>query len=127
MKRFPFLLFAFLFLTSAIAHAQTVVGPNSTSAWDVAVADAATPAAAAALTYKMYEGSTPTTLTGVTCVVGATGFQTCQAKLPAFSAGIHTVTLTATNVVGESPKSAPASFNMVLAAPGAPVNFRQVP
>ncbi len=78
-------------------------------------------ATASGLTYRYYLDSAAAgvTLTGAVCA-GTTTI-TCTFPIPAFTAGGHSVTVTATNVIGESPKSASVAFTMVRSAPGAPL------
>lgn len=90
-------------------------------AWDQ---DAPTLADAQAYTYKYYpDGSaTGVTFAVVTCSGAATPF-TCSAPIPAFTPGNHTITLTASNIAGESAKSNPFGFSFVV-TPGVPNNIR---
>lgn len=101
----------------AIPHVASAQATGTSKlAWDQpSVPDAAT---AQAFTYKYYaDGAT----TGVTCT--GTAPVTCQVNYPAFTPGSHTLTLTASNVAGESPKSAVFSFTFVV-IPAAPNNIR---
>lgn len=77
-----------------------------------------------AYTWKYYADSATTGigLTGVTCTGPVSPYQ-CEAPFPAFTPGPHTLTLTASNLAGESVKSAPLSFAFVV-TPGAPTNLR---
>lgn len=77
-----------------------------------------------AYTWKYYADSATTgvTLTSVTCVGTASPFQ-CEAPFPAFTPGSHTLTLTTSNLAGESVKSTPLSFSFVV-TPGAPTSLR---
>ena len=102
--------------SSAVAQTGTAA---SRLAWDQ---PNATTAEAQALTYAVYaDGATVgTVLTGVACVGAA---PVCSAPFPAFTPGAHTVTLTAKNVAGESPKSAPLTFTFVV-VPSAPATLR---
>lgn len=72
-------------------------------------------------TYSYYEGTVKTAFTGVSCT-GTTSPFRCVVKIPAFSPGQHSITITATNVAGESAKSSPFVFNMVV-TPATPVNI----
>lgn len=80
-------------------------------------------------TYKYYpDGSTSgITLSNIVCGNGAsaTSFQ-CTAPFPAFTPGKHTLTISATNVAGESTKSSPFDFSFVV-VPAAPANLRALP
>src|SRR4051812_39179869 len=100
--RLRLLVVAIVLLAAARVEAQTVVGPMSEYAWSIA---AATPAAAQAFTYRVYDdGATTARLVpaaGLVCVAGTGGLQDCSAPLLAYTAGNHSVTLTAKNVVGE--------------------------
>jgi hypothetical protein len=77
-------------------------------------------------TYKYYEGTTGTILTGTTCT-GTTSPFPCTFTFPAFTPGSHTITVTAsdTSVTPnlESPKSAPLTFTFVV-VPQTPLNPR---
>jgi hypothetical protein len=75
-------------------------------------------------TYKYYaDGSaTAVAFAGVTCTGSASPY-TCEVAIPAFTPGTHTIQLTASNVAGESTKSAVFTFTFVV-VPGAPANIR---
>lgn len=109
-----------LIVLTASAFAQTGV-PGQKFAWDQ---PAATLAEAQGYTYKYYPDSATTgvTFTAVTCTGTATPF-TCEVLIPAFTPGNHSITLTASNVAGESAKSAPFAFTFVV-VPGVPGNIR---
>ena len=118
MKR---LCMALVFLgLSSLSIAQTAI-PTSKFAWDQS---APTLADANNYTYKLYtDGSvTSATLSGVVCS-GTTNPFVCTVNVPAFAPGSHAVQFTATNVAGESAKSAIFSFTMVI-QPAAPANVR---
>lgn len=85
---------------------------------------APTLADASGYTYKYYPdgATTGVTFTGVTCAGSAAPF-TCEVLIPAFTPGNHSITITASNVAGESPKSAPFAFTFVV-TPAAPVSIR---
>lgn len=111
-----------LSLTFAVsAFAQSTAVPNSRIAWDQP--NVASAAVAQSYTYKYYpDGATAgIALTGVTCT-GTAPVQ-CSAGFPAFTPGSHTLTLSATNAAGESPKSATLSFVFVV-VPSAPSNLQ---
>ena len=75
------------------------------------------------LTYKTYvdAATTGTLLNGVSCVGTASPFQ-CQAPFTGYPSGNHTLTLTASDSIGESAKSNSVPFG----PPGAPSNLRIV-
>lgn len=105
--------------------AQTPATPGSRFAWTQA---AATLADANAFTYRVYLEAAPVgQVLTATCVAGGTptSFE-CTAPIPAVTPGPHTVTFTAANAAGESPKSSPFSF-LMQAVPGAPTNVRILP
>lgn len=113
----PFLLLGF----ASSVQAQVVA--TDKLAWDQPAPDLAT---AQAYTYKYYLDAVATgiTLTGVTCTSAGTPVViSCKTAFPAFTPGSHTLTITATNAAGESPKSAVYSFQLVV-VPGAPTNIR---
>lgn len=101
-----------------VARAQATGG--SKLGWDQTAPDLAT---AQAYNYKYYPDAATTgiILSPVTCTLTA-GVIHCQAAFPAFTPGSHTVTVTASNAAGESPKSGILSFTFVVipAAPGTP-------
>lgn len=78
-------------------------------------------ATATSYTYKVYlDGATTgTPLTGLVCA-GTTTI-TCTELIPAFTAGAHTITVTATNAFKESGQSKALTFTMITSAPGAPM------
>jgi hypothetical protein len=73
--------------------------------------------------YKYYpdESTTGMNLT-VNCTGTASPF-TCTSPMPAFTPGMHSLTITAANVAGESPKSSPINFTFVI-IPSSPTNLR---
>lgn len=100
--------------------AQSVGTPASKIVVDQGAPDLAT---ANGYVYRYYaDGATTGTVIAMTCAGSASPFQ-CEGSIPAFTPGPHTVTLTASNVAGESPKSAPLAFTFVV-VPGAPQNPR---
>lgn len=76
-------------------------------------------------TYKYYPDGAATGIAfagGVTCSGTATPF-VCEVNIPAFTPGSHSISMTATNVAGESAKSTSFAFNFVV-TPAIPTNFR---
>jgi hypothetical protein len=119
MRRMLFVLFA-LSLAGA-ASAQTPTGtPTSKLLVDEGGSDLAT---VQGFTYAYYPdtATTPTPIV-MTCAGAASPF-TCSSAFPAFTPGPHSLTVTAKNVAGESPKSPVLSFTFVL-VPNAPQNIR---
>ena len=100
--------------------AQTAI-PTSNLAWDQ---PAPTLAAAQNYTYKYYPDTEPsaTTFATVACA-GTTSPFVCVTTFPAFAPGAHTIQITATNIAGESARSAMFAFTFVV-VPGAPANIR---
>lgn len=90
--------------------------------WDQDAPDLAT---AQSYSFKYYPdgAAAGTALSGVSCSGSASPFL-CQAAFPAFTPGTHTLVLTANNVAGESPKSAPPFGFVFVVTPGAPANLR---
>lgn len=117
------LLLAFL-LFASVASAQPPASSNQRFSFDEA---APTLADAQAYTYKYYPdgNATGVTFTGVTCSGTASPFL-CSVLIPAFTPGNHSITLTATNVAGESAKSSPFAFVFVV-TPSVPANIRITP
>lgn len=111
---------------TAVASAQTPVTTASKIAWDQ---QAPSLAEAQAYAYKYYAdgAATGVALTGVVCtsITAPTGgvVPQCEAPFPAFTPGSHSLALTAANDAGESVKSAPISF-VVVVIPAAPNNLR---
>ena len=120
MKR---LLFALVFTLVASSAFAQVATPVSKLTWDQAGQDLAT---VQAYTYRHYDdGGTPGVvfpLVSIT-VVGTSSPFTVSALFPAFTPGQHTVTVSASNVAGESGKSNSLAFNFVI-QPVAPSNLR---
>lgn len=121
-KKVQLLLAAILLFLPSIARAQAT--PTSKVGWDQPAPDLAT---AQAYTYKHYDdgSTTGTNYTSVTCVGTASPFQ-CQTPITAYSQGNHSLTLTATNIAGESVKSNPLGFVFVN-APANPINPKIIP
>lgn len=108
----------FLLLIPTVVGAQAI--PTSKLAWDQVAPDLVS---AQAYTYKYYpDGSTTgTSLASVTCTGAASPFQ-CEVAFPSFTPGNHNLTLTASNIAGESGKSSPFAFVFVV-TPGIPTNI----
>lgn len=123
MRLFRLLMVLWAVCLPVSAFAQAVGTPTSTFIFDQPAPDAGT---AQGYTFKIYiDGNiSGQVLAGVTCVASPTAaVQTCTAPFPAFTPGTHTIQLTASNVAGESAKSAVFTFTLV-AVPGAPGNIR---
>lgn len=107
------------FMLCAVPVAAQTGTPSSQLAWDQ---PAQTLAAAQALTFGYYPDAvtTRTALTGVTCAGTTAPFQ-CAVAFPAFTPGNHTLTISASNVAGESGKSTVLTFAFVV-VPGTPTN-----
>lgn len=120
------LLLGLVFALAAItANAQGT--PNTRLAWDQPAPDLAT---AQGFTYKFYrDGSTTgTALAGVTCTVATpvspVGTFPCSVAFPSSTPGVpHSMLLTAGNSAGESGKSAPYTYTLIM-IPAAPMNLR---
>ena len=114
-----------IMLGSAIAIQAQTAGAVSKLFWDQPAPDLAT---AQGYTYAHYDdgSSSGVDFTGVTCaakVPAVAQLFDCSVAFPAFTPGQHTVTITAKNVAGESPKSAVFTFTFVV-VPGTPTNLR---
>lgn len=68
------------------------------------------------LTYRIYQDALPpVVLTGVRCAAKSVSPWTCTAPFPTGSIGVvHTITLTASNAAGETVKSAPYTYVLVV-------------
>ena len=127
MQKFSKLMLACVWclLGAAVVAQGPVATPSSKFQFDQPAPDVAT---ANGYTFRLYAdgAATGAIVAGVVCVAGATaGVQTCTMPFPAFTPGAHTVQLTAANVAGESPKSSPFAFTLVV-IPGAPSNLRVI-
>lgn len=110
-------LIVFSFIIQVQAQSAT---PLSSLVFDQIAPDLMT---ANSYTYKYYpDGS----ITGMNLTVNCTGNAspfTCTSPMPAFTPGVHSLTVTAANEAGESPKSSSISFTFVI-IPLAPTNLR---
>lgn len=121
MKNIWIVVIALLWASSVLAQTPPPAGPGSVFQWTQPAANAA---AAQGYTYRYYLDSAATgvVLTGVTCT-GTTLLITCEALVPAMTAGDHSIQLTAGTAALESAKSSPFSFSYV-SAPGVPLNLK---
>ena len=74
-------------------------------------------------TYKYYPDNA---IAGIVLSFTCTGTSSpflCTTSFPAFTPGAHTLTVTASNIAGESPKSGILSFTFVI-IPSVPTNLR---
>jgi len=117
--RYRLLLSVVLLALSAQAFAQTGV-PGQKFAWDQVAPDLAS---AQAYIYKHYDdgATTGVSFAAVTCAGTTSPFQ-CEVLIPAFTPGPHATAISASNLAGESPKSAVFSFTFVV-TPGSPANI----
>lgn len=112
-------------LTVIILLIPIIVSAQATSSsklvWNEDGSDLAT---VQAYVYKYYPDNSATgiTFTSVVCSGATTPFS-CVAGFPAFTPGTHTLTMSASNAAGESTKSVPFPFTMVV-IPAAPTNIR---
>jgi len=133
MKRVTLALTIVLGLAS-VAHAQsmpTAVAGDSVG-WNQGGPNLT---AVTAYIYHLYDSGVLVTpsLSGVACTNAAVGDPTpfvCQAPLPIppMVAGVHTITLTASDNTGESLPSAPLTFQIVVSPlpPSSPINVRLI-
>lgn len=120
MKRLIAVFVALGLLAFAASAAAQEAKPGNKIGWEQS---APTLADAQNYTYKYYPDAANAgiPLTAVTCTGTASPFA-CEVAFPAFTPGSHTLTLTASNAAGESPKSSPPlSFTFVV-IPSAPAN-----
>jgi len=110
-----------LLLILALLQPAPVGSSNQKFAWDQVALDLAE---AQAYTYKYYPDGSTTGITFpvVTCT-GAVSPFACSTPIPAFTPGVHNITITAGNAAGESDKSLPFVFAFVV-TPGKPTNIR---
>ena len=112
---------AFTFVAGS-AFAQ-VATPVSKLAWDQGGQDLAT---VQAYTYQHYDDGSATGVVFPPASITVTGIAspfTVTATFPAFTPGQHTVTVSASNVAGESGQSNSLAFNFVV-QPVTPTNLR---
>jgi hypothetical protein len=110
-----------LLLVAVSAYAQPPATGKNKIGFDQ---DAPSLAEVQTYTWKYYADTATTgiSLTGVTCTGTVTPYQ-CEAPFPAFTPGPHTLTLTTSNLAGESVKSLPLNFAFVV-TPGAPTGLK---
>jgi hypothetical protein len=119
MKRVIFILI--ILLASVInTNAQLPVISTNKIGWDMTSPSLTE---AQGYTYRYYPDNATVgiALTNVTCIGTVSPFQ-CEVAFPAFAPGSHTLTLTASNLAGESPKSTPLNFTFIV-TPNAPQNL----
>ena len=121
MKKILFAIIILAFASVAYAQPNPPATGGNKIGWDQS---APTLAEAQGYTYKYYPDASPTgtTLATVTCA-GTTSPYQCEVAFPAFTPGNHTLTLTASNIAGESVKSAPLNFVFTV-TPSAPTNLK---
>lgn len=112
---------AIAFVLTGTVQAQTAT-PSNSILWDQGGPDVVT---VNAYTFKYYPDGAAAGVAFTAAVVctGTAAPFTCKVPYPAFTPGPHTVQITASNVAGESPKSAPLSFTFTV-VPSAPTNLR---
>lgn len=109
----------FVLLLSIPLSAQTAT-PSSKFVIDQLAPDLQT---ANSYTYKLYaDGATTGTVIVMTCT-GLTSPFTCTTPIGPFTPGPHSVTVTASNVAGESGKATAVGFSLVV-VPAIPLNLR---
>lgn len=112
-----------MLLVAGTVQAQSVT-PANKLAWNQQAPDVAT---ANAYVYKYYaDGAIVGVMVAATCAAAIapdTTGETCSFPFPAFTPGSHSLTLTASNIAGESAKSAPITFTMIV-TPVAPGSLR---
>lgn len=105
---------------SSQLDAQTPATPTNSFAIDQSAPDLTT---ANSYGYKVYaDGAATGSVIAMKCT-GTTSPFTCVAPVGAFTPGPHSVTFTASNAAGESAKSAPLAFILVI-IPSVPANPR---
>ena len=112
-------------LLPAISYAQQ--NPQATSSmkfgWDQ---DISADEDVTALTFKYYadDSSVGVPFTGVVCG-GTAPTVSCSVPIPAFTPGVHSIRISASNIAGESALSVPFGFALVV-TPAAPRSIRLV-
>lgn len=111
-----------LLLVASVVYAQPPATGGNKIGWDQA---APTLAEAQGYTYKYYPDSATagTALVSVTCAGTVSPYQ-CEVAFPAFTPGSHTLTITASNLAGESVKSTPPLSFVFVVTPSAPSNVK---
>lgn len=113
------LMFSILLLIIPVQlSAQATI--NNKILFDQGAIDLAT---ANSYTYKYYPDNAAVGVNLPTVCTGTSSPFTCSAAFPAFTPGSHTLTITASNIAGESPKSSVLSFTFVI-IPSIPTNVR---
>ena len=121
-KKLILIPFLILTIASPVFAQQPPIGTATQRfEWDQ---EAPTLTDAQGYTYKYYPDNATAGIVfqNVTCS-GTTSPFVCSAPIPAFTPGNHTITVTATNIAGESPKSNPFDFNFVV-TPSVPRSIR---
>jgi len=75
--------------------------------------------------YRYYPDGAVNGINLITICTGVSSPFICVAAFPAFTPGMHSITITSSNAAGESPKSSAFSFTFVI-LPSAPLNPRIV-
>jgi len=124
MRRLGWILLLVFWFLALVIVPPLFAQPPATSAnrfaFDQPAPDLAT---ATSYTYRLYaDGATTGTILVVACTGTASPFP-CSVPIGAFTPGPHSVTMSAANVAGESARSAPLLFTMVV-IPSAPTNLR---
>jgi len=118
MKNKIYIIVALIAIATSVSYAQQPPqgSSNQRFAWDQEA-----PTLADAQGYP--DGSsTGIAFTGVTCTGTSSPF-VCSAPIPAFTPGNHNITITASNVAGETAKSDPFAFSFVV-TPAVPTGIR---
>lgn len=116
-KKLRFLILFFLLLP-IIINAQAT--SSSQLAWNEVAPDLPT-AQSYVYSYFPDNATTGIVLANVTCTGTASPFS-CTVQFPSFTAGMHTLTLSASDTAGVSAQSSPFPFSMVV-IPAAPSNI----
>jgi len=99
-----------LLVAAAYVAAQSIpnAGPNDSFGWNQ-TAPALTDANAYVYKYYLDGATMGSVFSGVKCTGSAAPFA-CAVKIPTFSPGQHSLTITAANSTGESAQSVPFAF-----------------